>query len=61
MKKTIILNELLYKIIYFIIIKMKRNLFQSDKKMLNRSSRAMSMLSLKKMDESTVGTLGNWS
>lgn len=29
--------------------------------MLNRSSRAMSMLSLKKMDESTVGTLGNWS
>jgi hypothetical protein len=60
MKKTSSLDDTyIYKITF---IKMKISLFKPENKTLfNRSTRATSMLSLKKMDESTVGTIGNWS
>ncbi len=50
-----------YKYIYFII--MKINLFNPKTKHshFTRSTRATSMLSMKKVDESTLGTIGNWS
>lgn len=49
------------KYIYFII--MKINLFNPKTKHshFTRSTRATSMLSMKKVDESTLGTIGNWS
>lgn len=42
---------------------MKINLFNPKTKHshFNRSTRATSMLSMKKLDESTLGTIGNWS